>query len=173
MAAAAAAALAVGIPERAIGGALRDFHGLPHRLTWVAEIDGVRYVNDSKATNVDSLKRALESFDVPVTLIAGGRDKNGDFASIAALVAEKVRRAIVLGEAAPLLERAWPHVPASRAETLEDAVRLARAETEPGGVVLLSPGCASYDMFRNFEERGARFEAAVHELTRAAARVKP
>ena len=175
MAAAAAAALAVGISDRTIATALREFHGLPHRLTRVAEIDGVRYINDSKATNVDALKRALESFDVPVTLIAGGRDKNGDFEAIASLVLEKVRRAVYVGEAAPLLERAWPHVRASRAATLEEAVRVARAETEAGGVVLLSPGCASYDMFRNFEERGARFEAAVHELTRtpSPARVKP
>jgi UDP-N-acetylmuramoylalanine--D-glutamate ligase len=173
MAAAAAAALAVGIPERAIAQSLREFHGLPHRLTLVAEIGGVRYVNDSKATNVDSLKRALESFDAPLTLIAGGRDKNGDFPSLAPLVMERVRRAIYLGEAAPILEKAWPHVSATRAATLEDAVRMARTDTPPGGVVLLSPGCASYDMFRNFEERGARFEAAVHELQREAARVKP
>lgn len=174
MAAASAAALAVGIPERAIASALRQFRGLPHRLALVAEIDGVRYVNDSKATNVDSMKRALESFgDAPITLIAGGRDKNGDFTSIAPLVAEKVRHAVYVGEAAPLLERAWPHLPATRAATLEDAVRLAGAETPAGGVVLLSPGCASYDMFRNFEERGARFEAAVHALQRDPARVKP
>jgi len=173
MSAAAAAALAVGISERTIAGVLREFRGLPHRLALVAEVDGVRYVNDSKATNVDSLKRALESYDVPITLIAGGRDKNGDFLSIAPLVLQKVRRAIYLGEAAATLAKAWPHVPASRAATLEEAVRLARAETPSGGVVLLSPGCASYDMFRNFEERGARFEAAVHALTRDAARVKP
>ena len=174
MAAAAAAALAVDIPERAIASALRQFRGLPHRLALVAEIDGVRYVNDSKATNVDSMKRALESFgDAPITLIAGGRDKNGDFRAVAPLVTEKVRLAIYVGEAAPLLEKAWPHVRGARAATLEEAVRLARNETQPGGVVLLSPGCASYDMFRNFEERGARFEAAVHALARDPARVKP
>lgn len=174
MAAASAAALAVGIPEKAIASALRQFRGLPHRLALVAEIDGVRYVNDSKATNVDSLKRALQSFgEAPITLIAGGRDKNGDFVSIASLVAEKVRRAVYVGEAAPILERAWPHLPSERAATLEEAVRAAGAETAPGGVVLLSPGCASYDMFRNFEERGARFEAAVHALQRDPARVKP
>jgi len=173
MAAASAAALALGISERAIAATLRQFRGLPHRLALVAEIDGVRYVNDSKATNVDALKRALESFgDAPITLIAGGRDKNGDFASVAPLVAEKVRRAVYVGEAAPLLEKAWPHLAAARAATLEEAVRIARAETESGGVVLLSPGCASYDMFRNFEERGARFEAAVHALSRDPARVK-
>jgi UDP-N-acetylmuramoylalanine--D-glutamate ligase len=167
MAAAAAAALAVGIPERAIAKALREFRGLPHRLAPVAEIDGVRYVNDSKATNVDALKRALESFTEPVTLIAGGRDKDGDFVSIRALVMERVRHAVYVGEAAAKIEASWPDVPHECAATLEEAVQVARARTEPGGIVLLSPGCASYDMFRNFEERGARFEAAVLELKRA------
>ncbi len=167
MAAAAAAALAVGIPERAIAKALREFHGLPHRLAVVAEIDGVRYVNDSKATNVDALKRALESFTEPVTLIAGGRDKDGDFVSIRPLVMERVRHAVTVGEAAGKIEESWPGVPHERATTLEEAVLAARANTAPGGVVLLSPGCASYDMFRNFEERGARFEAAVLELKRS------
>ena len=172
MAAAAAAALAVGLPERAIAGALREFRGLPHRLTLVAEIDGVKYVNDSKATNVDSLKRALESYTEPITLIAGGRDKDGDFEAIRPLVLERVRRAIYVGEAAAKIERAFEGVPGTRAGTLEEAVQLARAQTSPGGVVLLSPGCASYDMFRNFEERGARFEAAVQELKRSTEKVK-
>ena len=172
MAAAAAAALAVGIPERAIAKALREFRGLPHRLALVAEIDGVRYVNDSKATNVDALRRALESFSPPVTLIAGGRDKDGDFAAIRALVMERVRHAVYVGEAAGKLEQSWPDVPHERAPTLEDAVHAARARTIPGGVVLLSPGCASYDMFRNFEERGARFEAAVLELKRSLAKAR-
>jgi len=167
MAAAAAAALAVGVPERAIGKALREFRGLPHRLAAVAEIDGVRYVNDSKATNVDALRRALESFTEPVTLIAGGRDKDGDFVSIRPLVMERVRLAVTVGEAAAKIERSWPDVPHERAVTLEDAVQIARSRTAAGGVVLLSPGCASYDMFRNFEERGARFEAAVLELKRS------
>jgi UDP-N-acetylmuramoylalanine--D-glutamate ligase len=172
MAAAAAAALAVGIPERAIAKALREFRGLPHRLALVAEIDGVRYVNDSKATNVDALKRALESFSPPVTLIAGGRDKDGDFTAIRALVMERVRYAVYVGEAAGKLEQSWPDVSHERAPTLEDAVHAARAHTLSGGVVLLSPGCASYDMFRNFEERGARFEAAVLELKRSLAKAR-
>jgi UDP-N-acetylmuramoylalanine--D-glutamate ligase len=172
MAAAAAAALAVGIPERAIAKALREFRGLPHRLALVAEIDGVRYVNDSKATNVDALKRALESFSPPVTLIAGGRDKDGDFTAIRALVMERVRYAVYVGEAAGKLEQSWPDVPHERAPTLEDAVHAARAHTLSGGVVLFSPGCASYDMFRNFEERGARFEAAVLELKRSLAKAR-
>ncbi|MBI4364540.1 MAG: UDP-N-acetylmuramoyl-L-alanine--D-glutamate ligase [Candidatus Latescibacteria bacterium] len=167
MAAASAAALAAGIPVRAVAKALREFRGLPHRLTPVAEIDGVQYVNDSKATNVDALKRALESYGPPVTLIAGGRDKDGDFVSIRALVAERVRHAVYVGEAASKLEQSWPAIPHDRAATLEEAVQIAHARTASGGVVLLSPGCASYDMFRNFEERGARFEAAVLELRRS------
>jgi len=165
--AAAAAALALGIPERAIAKTMREFRGLPHRLALVAEIDGVRYVNDSKATNVDALRRALESFDAPVVLIAGGRDKDGDFASVAALVQERVKHAVYVGEATPKLERAWAQVPATRALTLEDAVTAARSHATQGGVVLLAPGCASFDMFRNFEERGARFEAAVLEWKRS------
>ncbi len=170
MAAAAAAALAVGIPERAIAKALREFKGLPHRLAAVAEIDDVRYVNDSKATNVDALRRALESFTEPVTLIAGGRDKDGDFVSIRPLVMEHVRHLVTVGEAAFKIERSWPDLPHDRAATLENAVQIARNRATPGGVVLLSPGCASYDMFRNFEERGARFEAAVLELKRSLAK---
>ena len=167
MAAAAAAALALGISERAIAKALREFRGLPHRLAPVAEIDGVRYVNDSKATNVDAMKRALESFTEPITLIAGGRDKDGDFVAIRPLVMERVRLLVTVGEAAATIESSWPDVPRQRATTLEDAVQIARRRTASGGVVLLSPGCASYDMFRNFEERGARFEAAVVELKRS------
>ncbi len=165
--AAAAAALAAGVPERAIAKTLREFRGLPHRLAQVAEIDGVRYVNDSKATNVDALRRGLQSFEAPIVLIAGGRDKDGDFASIASLVRERVRHAVYIGEATPKLESAWSQVPSVRAKSLEDAVQLARSHSIPGGIVLLSPGCASFDMFRNFEERGARFEAAVLELKRS------
>jgi UDP-N-acetylmuramoylalanine--D-glutamate ligase len=124
-------------------------------------------VNDSKATNVDAMKRALESFTTPVTLIAGGRDKDGDFVSVRPLVMERVRFVVTVGEAAAKIESSWPDVPRERAVTLEDAVQIARQRTPVGGVVLLSPGCASYDMFRNFEERGARFEAAVVELKRS------
>jgi UDP-N-acetylmuramoylalanine--D-glutamate ligase len=172
MTAASAAALAVGLSEQEIAKALREFRGLPHRLTTVAEIEGVRYVNDSKATNVDAMRRALESFAPPVTLIAGGRDKDGDFNSIAALAMERVRLAIYVGEASGKLERSWPALPSTRAATLEEAVTIAHERTPAGGVVLLSPGCASYDMFRNFEERGARFEAAVVALKRSLEREK-
>jgi UDP-N-acetylmuramoylalanine--D-glutamate ligase len=166
-AAATAAALALGVPDGQIARALETFPGVPHRLEPVGEVNGVRYVNDSKATNVDALKRALESFATPITLIAGGRDKDGDFVAIRSLVMERVRHAVYVGEAAGKLEQSWPDVPHDRAATLESAVQLARTRATPGGVVLLSPGCASYDMFRNFEERGARFEAAVIELKRS------
>ncbi len=168
--AAAGAALAAGVSERIVARTLKEFRGLPHRLTQVAEIEGVRYVNDSKATNVDAMKRALESFEEPITLIAGGRDKDGDFEAIASLVHERVRHAVYVGEATSKLERAWSQVPSTRAKTLEEAVAMARSHATPGGVVLLSPGCASFDMFRNFEERGARFEAAVMELKRSVER---
>jgi UDP-N-acetylmuramoylalanine--D-glutamate ligase len=170
--AATAAAMALGVPARAVVKTLREFRGLPHRLALVAEVEGVRYVNDSKATNVDAVRRALESFDSPIVLIAGGRDKDGDFVSIAPLVRERVRQAVYVGEATSKLEQAWPRVPSVRAKTLEDAVQLARTHATAGGVVLLSPGCASFDMFRNFEERGARFEAAVLELKRSLTRAK-
>ena len=166
MTAAAAAALAVGVKPAAIAKALREFKGLPHRLTLVATIDGVRYINDSKATNVDSMRRALESYAPPVVLIAGGRDKDGDFAAVTPLILERVRHLVTLGEAAEKLERTWTQVPTTRAATIEAAVAVSRSHATPGGVVLLSPGCASYDMFRNFEDRGARFEAAVHALER-------
>ena len=166
MTAAAAAALAAGLPPAAIARALREFKGLPHRLTLVATIDGVRYINDSKATNVDSMRRALESYEAPIVLIAGGRDKDGDFAAVTPLVLERVRHLVTLGEAADKLERTWHQVPTTRAATIEAAVAAASSHATPGGVVLLSPGCASYDMFRNFEDRGARFEAAVHTLER-------
>jgi UDP-N-acetylmuramoylalanine--D-glutamate ligase len=166
IAAAAGAALAAGVSERVVAKTLREFRGLPHRLTQVAEIEGVRYINDSKATNVDAMKRALETFTEPITLIAGGRDKDGDFEAIASLVHERVHHAVYVGEATSKLERAFTSVPSTRAKTLEEAVVVARSHATPGGVVLLSPGCASFDMFRNFEERGARFEAAVMELKR-------
>jgi UDP-N-acetylmuramoylalanine--D-glutamate ligase len=165
--AAAGAALAADVSEKVVAKTLKEFRGLPHRLTLVAEIEGVRYINDSKATNVDAMKRALESFTEPITLIAGGRDKDGDFEAIASLVHERVQHAVYVGEATSKLERAFSQVPGTRAKTLEEAVGLARSHATPGGVVLLSPGCASFDMFRNFEERGARFEAAVMELKRS------
>ena len=150
---------------------LRDYRGLEHRLEPVATVEGVRFVNDSKATNADSLAVALESFDEPVVLIAGGRDKGQDFRPLAPLVGRKVARAVLIGEGAEGMAQAWPDVPNLRVPTLEmavDAAFLHARRPWPGSqeakVVLLSPGCASFDMFRDFEDRGRRFKAEVERL---------
>ncbi|MBD3335274.1 MAG: UDP-N-acetylmuramoyl-L-alanine--D-glutamate ligase, partial [Candidatus Eisenbacteria bacterium] len=149
----AAAALAFGLPPEDLVAGLASFRALPHRMEPVDERNGVQWVNDSKATNVDALEVALQSYDAPVVLIAGGRDKGGDFTRLAELARRRVRRLVVLGEAAELIRRAWPGVAALAAGGLEEAVSLAASAARPGDVVLLSPGCASQDMFRDYEER--------------------
>ncbi len=140
---------------------LRDFPGLPHRLEEVGTIGGVRMINDSKSTNVDSLGVALRSFEVPIVLIAGGRDKGGAFETLAEVAASNVRHLVVIGEAAERIAGAWPRTASERADDLEDAVTRALAAAEKGNVVLLSPGCASFDMFRDFEQRGEMFRDIV------------
>ena len=163
--AAGLAAAAVGVPPMAVRTALTSFEGLEHRLEFVAEIGGVRYVNDSKGTNVGAVIRSLESFTDPVVLIAGGRDKHSDFASLLPLVRERVKRLILIGEAAPTLRRELTGAcPMEEASSLEEAVLRAAAAASPGEVVLLSPACASFDMFADFEERGRVFKAAVRGL---------
>src|SRR5262249_34522961 len=153
------AALATVLPlEPSVGvlrQVLRDYAGLPHRLEAAGEWNGVHFVNDSKATNVDSMRVALQSFETPVVLIAGGRDKGQDFRPLAPLVARSVRHLVLIGEGAAGIAAAWPGVPHERAPTLADAVRRAYAAARPlGSTVLLSPGCASFDMFRDYEDRG-------------------
>jgi UDP-N-acetylmuramoylalanine--D-glutamate ligase len=168
----AAAALATTLPleiaPATLRAVLKAYPGLEHRLEPVATIEGVEFVNDSKATNVDSMAVALESFPAPVVLIAGGRDKNQDFTPLAAAARRHVRHAVLIGEGAPRIAAAWPGVPESRAASLGEAVDQAFAEArrarEGPRVVLLSPGCASFDMFRDFEDRGARFKTEVARL---------
>ncbi len=163
--AAGLAAAVAGASTTAIRIALTSFEGLEHRLEFVAEIDGVRYVNDSKGTNVGAVVRSLESFTNPVVLIAGGRDKHGDFAPLIPLVRERVKRLILIGEAAETLRRTLALAcPTEDASSLDEAVQRAAAAASPGEVVLLSPACASFDMFTDFEERGRAFKAAVREL---------
>lgn len=163
--AAGLAAAVAGAPTTAIRIALTSFEGLKHRLEFVAEIGGVRYVNDSKGTNVGAVVRSLESFTNPVVLIAGGRDKHGDFAPLLPMVRERVKRLILIGEAAETLRRVLASVcPTEDASSLEEAVRRAAAAALPGEVVLLSPACASFDMFADFEERGRVFKTAVQGL---------
>jgi UDP-N-acetylmuramoylalanine--D-glutamate ligase len=154
-AAATAAARGAGIADDAIAAALRSFPGVPHRLELVAERDGVRYVNDSKATNVAAAVRALAAYaDEPVHLILGGSPKGEDFAPLAAAIGPNVRSVHLIGAEAARLARA---VRGDRDDTLDDAVAHAQRLARPGDVILLSPACASYDQFENFEQRGEAF----------------
>jgi UDP-N-acetylmuramoylalanine--D-glutamate ligase len=161
-AAATAAARALGTPEEQIADALRTFPGVPHRLEPVGEANGVRYVNDSKATNVAAALRALDAYrDEPVHLILGGSRKGEDFAPLAAAIGPNVRSIHLIGETAGELAAAIPQ--AHDDGDLASAV--AHVDAQPGDVVLLSPACASYDQFRDFEERGEEFRRLVQNLT--------
>lgn len=164
--AAAAAAFICGLQSAGISRAMKTFRPVDHRLQTVAEISGVRFINDSKATNTDSLKVALRSFPERVVLIAGGRDKNQDFGPLRQLVQEKVKAAVLIGEGADKMASAWGdgNCKILRAGTLPEAVEAARREAQPAGVVLLSPACASFDMFRDYEHRGREFARCVEEL---------
>jgi len=163
--AATAAAMAVGVEPSDAACVLREFAPLEHRLENVAEIDGVLYVNDSKATNVDSVSFALRSYERPIVLIAGGKDKGADFSRLGDLVASRVKALVLIGQAAPAMQAALGQsAPVERAASLRDAVRAAARVSEPGDVVLLSPACASFDMFRDYEDRGKQFKAEVAAL---------
>jgi UDP-N-acetylmuramoylalanine--D-glutamate ligase len=159
--AASAAALSNGVPEAAVASALRSFAGVPHRLEEVALINGVLYVNDSKATNVESAVRGVESFDGGVHAIFGGSLKGGDFKGLRQAVATHCRACYLIGEAAAKLAQDLQDsgVPLRRSGDLETAMRDATAAARPGEVVLLSPACASYDQFLDYERRGDRFRA--------------
>ena len=163
-AAATAAARAAGIPDEAIAEALETFPGVPHRLELVAEIGGVRFVNDSKATNTTAARRALASYDVPLHVILGGSRKGESFDELAR---ELHGRAYLIGETAEELAEALDRagVPYIRCGDLESAVSAAAATGRPGEVVLLSPACASYDQFRDFEQRGEDFRRLVQNLS--------
>ena len=165
-AAATAAARAAGISDEHIAVGLRTFPGVPHRLELVAERDGVRFVNDSKATNVAAARRALAAYaDEPVHLIAGGSGKDEDFAPLAAAVGPNVRSIHLIGDEAGRLQAALPgaHVDGDLAAAVAHGAETAG----PGEVVLLSPACASFDQFANFEARGEAFRQLVAELGRA------
>ncbi|MBD3349265.1 MAG: UDP-N-acetylmuramoyl-L-alanine--D-glutamate ligase [Candidatus Eisenbacteria bacterium] len=168
--AAAAAAIAMGVDVEAVADVLAGFRSLQHRMEPVAESGGVLYVNDSKATNVESVICALSTYDRPIVWIAGGRDKDADFGALAGLVSERVKVAVLIGEAAPKIERALRESTSfERSGSLESAVEKAAAAAAPGDVVLLSPACASFDMFRDYEDRGDRFREAVRARVSARA----
>lgn len=160
------AAVTVGVPDEALRQGLLTFQNAPHRLEFVAEIGGVQFVNDSKATNVDSVFYALGSFRQPIVLIAGGTDKGNDYAQIEALVRERVKALVCLGkDNTKLVEFFSGKVPEIRqTQDVREAVRWGRELARPGEVVLLSPACASFDLFRNYEDRGEQFKAAVREM---------
>jgi UDP-N-acetylmuramoylalanine--D-glutamate ligase len=160
---ASAAALATGVPAGAVAGALRGFAGVPHRLEELGEAGGVLYVNDSKATNVSAAARGIESFEGGVHAILGGSLKGGGFEGLRGPVAARCRACYLIGAAAGRLaaDLEPAGVPLVPCGDLETAVREASAAARPGEVVLLSPACASYDQFRDYEERGDRFRSLV------------
>jgi UDP-N-acetylmuramoylalanine--D-glutamate ligase len=156
---------ALGLPRRAMLDALREFPGLPHRAEWVAEVRGVRYVNDSKGTNVGATLAAVAGFSGPLLLIVGGDGKSQDFAPLAAAFSGKVRRALLIGRDAPAVAAALSGVcELTHCDSLEAAVLAAASAAQPGDTVLLSPACASLDMFRDYGHRGDVFAAAVGQL---------
>ena len=162
VAAACLAAFAMGGTLDGCRSALTDFTGLPHRQEVVAVIGGVRYVNDSKATNVDAVLKALASYEDPVILILGGKDKGGDFKKLIPLIQEKTKQVILSGEAAGTIAGALgQEIRTESFPTLATAVNRAREVAAPGNVVLLSPGCTSFDQYESYEERGEDFRKIV------------
>ena len=167
VAAASLAALAVGGTFAGVQSALNDFKGLSHRLEYVATINDIRFVDDSKATNVDAVARALEAFNKPVILIMGGRDKGGDFQTLKKLVHQHTKKLIIMGEARDSIKSVLKDAcrgGAQTTSTMEDAVLLSYHAAVPGDIVLLSPACSSFDMYSSYAERGDAFCRAVDNL---------
>lgn len=160
-------AFALRIPWPSARTGLQKYRLLPHRCENVGEIGGVRFINDSKATNLDALSKALESQQSPVVLIAGGKDKGFDFDSVTQLAGAKVKHAVLIGEMAERIHRTWHGViPCSLAASLTEAVTIARSKAAAGDVVLFSPGTSSFDMFRNYADRGDQFRQIAQRLKR-------
>ena len=163
--AAIAAAMALGISYEVVRSVLREFKGVEHRQEFIMTVNGADWVNDSKATNINAMRQALEAVQGSCVLIAGGRDKGNDYTSIAGLVRKKVSFLIAIGESKAKITSAFEGiVPVKEALSLEDAVSLASGAAVEGETVLFSPGCASFDMFENFEDRGIKFKQCVYHL---------
>jgi UDP-N-acetylmuramoylalanine--D-glutamate ligase len=172
LAALLAARLAGASPQAARAGLL-SFRPLAHRMELVADAAGVAYYDDSKGTNVGAVVAALDGFPRPVVLIAGGRDKGGDYAPLAEVLARVGRAAILIGEAADKMETAFRgHVAVQRARTMDDAVAAARSRAQAGDAVVLSPACSSFDMFRDYAHRAEAFRAAVARVATSATEAK-
>jgi UDP-N-acetylmuramoylalanine--D-glutamate ligase len=165
MMAAIACAKAAGLEAWAIQRVLEEFPGLEHRLEFVREKNGVRYYNDSKGTNIGAVVKSLASFSAPVILLAGGVDKGGDYGVLHQAIKQKVRRLVLFGEARTVIANALGHLTETViVENIEGAVRDAYEHVQTGDVVLLSPACSSFDMFRNYAERGKVFKSLVQAL---------
>ncbi len=163
--AALAAGLACGVLPDSMRQTVRNFKGVEHRLEFVAEINGIKFYNDSKATNVDAAIKCLEAFAGGVIVILGGKDKGGDYSPLAPLVRERCEHVVLIGAAADKIGAALAGTkPLHRAATMPDAVKLGLELGRPGNVVLLAPACASFDMFDNYEHRGRVFKEAVRSL---------
>jgi UDP-N-acetylmuramoylalanine--D-glutamate ligase len=165
--AAVTAARLAGADAATIAAAVKNFAGVEHRLEFVAEVRGVRYYNDSKATNVDATLKALDAFPGRVLIILGGKDKDSDYTVLQKALREKAIVALLIGAAADKIETQThgSGVPLKRAETLTRAVEMASEAARPGDVVLLAPACASFDQFENYEQRGRVFKELVQGLT--------
>ena len=163
--AAATAARLLGAPPSAIARAVRAFRGVEHVLEHVATLDGVAFYNDTKATNVEAARRSLEAFSQPVLVILGGRYKGGDFAELAPALRAHGKAVLAIGEAQERIARSLSAVvPVERCPTLRSAVERARELASTGDVVLLAPACSSFDMFRDYAERGRQFKEEVRRL---------
>jgi UDP-N-acetylmuramoylalanine--D-glutamate ligase len=168
MLAAICAALLCGADSAEIQSGLRSFKALAHRMEFVAEIEGVKYFNDSKGTNVGAVIRALEDCAEPVVLIAGGVSKGADFSGLKKLVRERVKHLILIGESASEMERTFENCTSiTHTRSMDEAVKKACQFTQPGDVVLLSPACASFDMFDDYAHRGRAFVNAVEGLKKS------
>jgi UDP-N-acetylmuramoylalanine--D-glutamate ligase len=163
--AAVAAARLCGVDRKQIESCVSAFHGLPHRIEFAGEKNSIKFYDDSKGTNVGAVARALETFSQPVILLLGGRDKEGDFETLQSIIPEKTKRVILFGEAkeriASLIGNSVEKI---KIPKLVDAIEAAYKSAEPGDIVLLSPGCASFDEFRDYKERGNTFKQAVRNL---------
>jgi UDP-N-acetylmuramoylalanine--D-glutamate ligase len=163
-----AAILAVeiaGIRDENIISVLEEFKGVEHRLEYVADIEGITFINDSKATTIESLAVALSSFETPIILIAGGKDKGSDYSKLNNLIADNVRQVILIGSAKDKMSKTWQDIiPVHLSDTLAEAVEIAYKTAGNGENVLLSPACSSFDMFKDFEDRGKQFKEIVYKL---------
>ncbi|VAX32754.1 UDP-N-acetylmuramoylalanine--D-glutamate ligase [hydrothermal vent metagenome] len=153
------------IPAECIAQSLKQFTGMEHRMEWVRTFRGIDFVNDSKGTNVGAVQKSLESLSRPIVLIAGGKDKDSDFLPLKQTLKQKVKHLILIGETRSKFRQALNgSFSYEDADSMEEAVRQAVGKAEPGDVVLLSPACASFDMFKDYADRGSQFKTIVHQL---------